>query len=370
MKIVFVSTYLPSTYIGGAEILTELVASELVKEGHEVTIYTGGERQRRFINNLLIVSIPLLKQSLFRTILSPIKSILLKNELESDPNFMDADIIHAVDVDSLSLLISLKDIRKKLCVTIQDYGLICPAGDLFMGLKPCPNYCHNNCGFRCLSSQELTLPIKIYRLVAYRIRKYIRDKVLSNLKYAICVSNFVNQELNKVAPHIKSVVIGNCISEDWFIPGNFKKDIDILYVGRLASYKGVDVLLKAFNQVKTNKQLRLTIIGAGKIEKYNKLHVKLTSNKHLEILGEISHDKVIPYYQRARIVVVPSVWPEPCGRTIIEGMAVGCAVIATNLGGTPESIEDGINGILIPSNNSSKLAEIIKMNCSKELICH
>jgi len=64
------------------------------------------------------------------------------------------------------------------------------------------------------------------------------------------------------------------------------------------------------------------------------------------------------YYQRSTVVVVPSVWPEPCGRVIIEGMFWKGVVVSTSRGGTPELITPQ-NGFLVPSGNSTQLASVI-----------
>jgi len=360
MNIVFISTYLPATYIGGAEILTELVTGELARRGHNVTIYTGGIESTTEASGVRIQRFPILQPKSLRTFLSPARSLAFQHLLQRDPYFIRADIVHAVDIDTLSLLSHWKGIQHRLLATIQDYGMVCPAGDLLYGQKQCPNYCHKNQGFLCLNKRNVSPLEKSHLASVYYIRKHIRDKVLSRLQYTICVSRFVENELLRVAPHINSRVIGNCVSNAWFSSYKKKKDIDILYVGRLVWHKGVDILFRALSEIVKKRRISVYFIGSGDHSGYTQMLMNYGLQECVTLMEAVPHDTILPYYHRAQIVVAPSIWPEPCGRTIIEGMATGCAVVATHTGGTPESIQDGITGILVPPGNYALLSRAIE----------
>ena len=60
--------------------------------------------------------------------------------------------------------------------------------------------------------------------------------------------------------------------------------------------------------------------------------------------------------REAAVLVLPSVTPEPFGRTLVEGMAAGCAVVATAAGGPVDIVEDGVSGVLVAPDNSEALA--------------
>lgn len=78
----------------------------------------------------------------------------------------------------------------------------------------------------------------------------------------------------------------------------------------------------------------------------------------IHFLHAIPFEQMKHYYQRSIVVVVPSVWPEPCGRVIIEGMFWKCVVVSTSRGGTPELIKQQ-NGFLVSPGNSTELAAVI-----------
>ena len=64
-------------------------------------------------------------------------------------------------------------------------------------------------------------------------------------------------------------------------------------------------------------------------------------------------------YRAADVVVVPSVWPEPLSRVLLEAMRIGRPVVATAVGGTPEAVEDGVTGLLVPRQDPEALAKAV-----------
>ncbi len=342
MNIAFVSTHLPSTYLGGAEILTEIVTNELAKQGHRITIYTSGSNYRIFKSRgVTIKTLPELKPKPLRTLLSPIISYRLRKRLQSDSFFISADIVHAVDADTLTLLLYWSGITNKLVATIQDYAMISPVEDI---------------KYNPYSQKYVSNYIKF---IPY-IRKYIRYKILSRLKYAISVSKYIHEKLICAAPHVHSEIIGNALTSDWFKKSNTQRDIDLLYVGRLQWHKGLDILLQALPHIHSKKRLYIYIIGGGNYKYYAQKIMQLQLQHQIKLVNEIPYNKIKHYYNRTKILVVPSIWPEPCGRTIIEGMACGCAVIATQTGGTPESFRHKQHGLLVPPANQESLQQAIQ----------
>lgn len=355
MNLVFITTYVRESFLGGAEVLTSLVATEFARIGINVTVFSGGRRNRWVENGVTMITVPQLLPVSFRTIMSGMRGLSLWNVLSEYPELRQADILHAVDVDTATMLSGWKSVRGKLVVSVQEYGLVCPSSDLLYGCTACPNYCHSGKGFACLQVRGLTGGGKARLAVTYALRKQIRDAALHRLRYAICVSRYVQRQLQLCAPHMTTRVIGNAVPDDWLKEHHTHRNIDVLYVGRLNELKGVDVLLQAVNQL-NKPHLRILMIGDGNQEKYRTLVRRLGLQSSVRFLGTVRFPEMFEYYRRARIVVVPSVWPEPCGRTIIEGMAAGCVVVATDTGGTPESIADGKNGFLVAPGNPSQLA--------------
>ena len=361
MKIILISSLLIPRSIGGIEVLTVLTAKALVKRGHQVTIYTGGPGKTRKENGVFIKEI---KELIFplqlKSFLMPFYSWRLKRRLEKEEGFLKADIINAVDLDSILALSGWERVKEKLVVAIQDYGLVCANGLLLYGNKVCPNYCHQGKGFLCLRKRKISLLKNLYLQLAYRLRKNQRDKRTKYLHQVICVSHFVADKIQKYNPDLKIQIIGNCLPEDWWLVKKPKeKDIDILYVGRMEEFKGTETALIAIKKVLEKKNLKVFFVGAGKVEEYQEKARSMGLGNKVVFTGGVDFQKMQDFYQKAKIVLVPSIWPEPCGRVIIEGMFWGGVVISTNQGGTPELINHDKNGLLVPPGNSQELAKAI-----------
>jgi glycogen(starch) synthase len=76
-------------------------------------------------------------------------------------------------------------------------------------------------------------------------------------------------------------------------------------------------------------------------------------------VGELPHDEVLSLFRSARIVVVPSVWSDPCPTVVLEAMAAGRAVVGAASGGIVDMVVDGVTGVLVPPGDVSALAQAI-----------
>lgn len=141
--------------------------------------------------------------------------------------------------------------------------------------------------------------------------------------------------------------------------GSVAREADVLlFVGQLVRGKGLDVLLKALAVTRCNA--RLIVIGAGKQEgDYRVQCGALGLSNRVSFDGTATGDKLSEYYRRAACVVFPSRAPETFGLIGPEAMSHGTPVIATAVGGIGEWLEDGVNGLTVPSNDAAPLAHAI-----------
>ena len=134
----------------------------------------------------------------------------------------------------------------------------------------------------------------------------------------------------------------------------------ILSVGRLAWRKGFKYLLDAMPDVLTTySDAKLFLVGEGKdkvfLEGYAR---KLGIERSVCFTGKVSNRMLYSLYARAGVYVQPSLY-EPFGITILEAMAMGKPVVATRVGGIPEFVINGVNGLIVDSGNSLALADAI-----------
>lgn len=132
----------------------------------------------------------------------------------------------------------------------------------------------------------------------------------------------------------------------------------ILYMGRLAKEKGVEILIKAIPIIrKSIPDVHVYIAGSGQDEKrLIDLAGKLNLRDSVEFLGFLSGEKKWSYYKSSDVCIVPSIY-ESFGIALLEAMACGKPVVASNVGNVPEVVENGKNGLLFEYGNFNDLAE-------------
>ncbi len=146
--------------------------------------------------------------------------------------------------------------------------------------------------------------------------------------------------------------------ESWRIPevANI-----VLLPGRLTRWKGQGVLIEAMSKIK-RKDVYCVLLGddQGRSEYREELE-SMIHEFHLEDRVRIAEhcDDMVVAYKLASIVVSASTEPEGFGRVAVEGQAMGIPTIATAIGGSKETIIDGVTGWLVPPENPDALAKAI-----------
>jgi len=136
----------------------------------------------------------------------------------------------------------------------------------------------------------------------------------------------------------------------------------LLYIGRLVKNKGLENLLEVFVKIKNdNQNLKLIIIGDGQLYQYIENFVKYHSlEKDVIIKGRLSHDELCYFYNVSSALINIGM-SGGLGNVIVESLASGVPVIASNVGATQEFVnEKSKNGILIDPGNKIQLKEAIQ----------
>ena len=101
--------------------------------------------------------------------------------------------------------------------------------------------------------------------------------------------------------------------------------------------------------------MMIHIVGEGHDEAV--FRKRAGSDPAITFHGFISNDELVSLYRQSHVLVVPSVWYETFGIVIIEGFRYGLPVVASKIGGFPELIDDGENGLLFEAGNAGQLRE-------------
>ena len=135
-----------------------------------------------------------------------------------------------------------------------------------------------------------------------------------------------------------------------------------MYLGRLKDYKNVDIAIKSFAKVvKEYPYARLSIVGTGEMsDELTQLTVQLGLTEQVSFLGKVSEERKMQLLGESWAVLQPS-QVEGWGITVIEANTVGTPVIASRVNGLQDSVVDGNTGILVSLKNVDQFSEAMKL---------
>jgi glycosyltransferase involved in cell wall biosynthesis len=204
-------------------------------------------------------------------------------------------------------------------------------------------------------------------------RTFIRE-ALSLSDNFIAVSRESARQLRDLTDSANISVIPNAIDTSIFnnpdsAAKNNDRTIRLLFVGAVGKLKGERDLIKALailRRRKPNINIKVSFLGYG-AENLKDFCDEQGISELVEHLGAVSLAERVGFYQKADVFVLPT-YAEAMPMSVIEAMAAGLAVITTNVGGIPELIEDGADGILFSPGVVEPLADVISLLLENENI--
>ena len=162
-------------------------------------------------------------------------------------------------------------------------------------------------------------------------------------------------------------VIPNGVDDKLFTPNWDKEELKaqfgiegkvVLYVSRMSYRKGPHVLLNAFSKI---EDATLIMVGAGELLPFLKAQAKfLGIEDRVKFMGYVESATLPRIFGMADVFVLPSITAEAFEIVILEAMASGLPVVATNVGGIPEIIRESESGLLVPPGNELELRNAIE----------
>ncbi len=157
-------------------------------------------------------------------------------------------------------------------------------------------------------------------------------------------------------------IITNGVDTDFFKPTlkTHEKGTQLLYVGRLSSEKGVNVLLDLVAGLDTKEPWRFLIVGDGpdRIKLENKVMAVTTLQDRVRFAGWTKKDKLLQMYGESDVFLLAS-YGEGMSNVILEAMACGLPIVATRVAGSDELVKDGQNGFLFNIGDGNKARDIL-----------
>ena len=183
-------------------------------------------------------------------------------------------------------------------------------------------------------------------------------KEIASIRALIGISNFVNNSFRKLVPSLRDeqcFVLKNGIDTEKFTTRNdekieeyknkfgiSKEDFVVIFAGRLVDEKGALETIKAVKACE-DESIKLLIVGAGFYSSDIVDNYTLELRKEAEAIkdriiftGYIDYDDMPSIYHLGNVAVLPSMWDEPAGMTMVEAVVSGLPLITTNSGGIPE----------------------------------
>ena len=194
---------------------------------------------------------------------------------------------------------------------------------------------------------------RMTQLLAAKFIKPILDWLICQLTNDVLTFYNGSIPFNHQKPYHYTRISSSIQEENLYVQNNdtsLVPPVSFLFVGRLSLEKGLSCLLEAFTSfLAEGIDAVLHIAGSGELEKNIKLQIADLSIGHKVIYhGFIPHDnKLRELYRKCDLLIVPSL-QDQSPKVILEGMANGIPVIATNVGAIPQIIQNGVNGLLIP----------------------
>lgn len=382
MNILFLVKFYEPFDRGGSEWSTHDLAKLLVSRRHKVTILTPnyGAKREEMRDGITIKRFPFLKKlknpkaeitpwwtnNIFWFLYTSIICILQVRREKFD-------VIHIHSNEFLPAAVVVGSITKKPTVaTFRDYQAICSFGFcLWYKKKSCnlKEYLTDDFKFFYENYVQGKNPAKYAVLYVAAIRSWVMTKILfyfaTKIKHKIAVS----EQLSAIfkANGIKKMRI---IHNPVIVHASTRKPkYEIAYIGKFSKGKGVDLLMDLIPEIAHRfSALKFKFVGAGVLEKYLKEKTQMHKLQGKVIFtGRVSHNKAMNIASESSLVVVPSIWPEPLPRSVIETILAGTPVVATKVGGIEEIVKNNIYGILALPNGKSLKTAIIKAMAKRDI---
>lgn len=349
-------------YPRGGDCIYTIELEKLLKEnGHEVAVFSmqhpsnlTSEYSDYFPSHVDFNRRNL--KSLVNLLVRPFGSFEVRkcfNQLVDD---FKPDIIHLNNIHSqLSPIIASLGYRKKIPVvwTLHDYKLVCPAYLLMSEGRLC-EACYEN-RWSVVSKKCIKRNLMASLVAYFEARFWHPAKLTKITDLFISPSGFLKTKMIKGGfAEDKIVVLNNFVNSENLTVDPGTKEEYYCYVGRLSPEKGVDLLLNAAAELPDYK---LKIIGAGPLE--DRL-LSGRENSNVEFLGYKTGKELRTIISGSKFIIVPSNWFENNPLIILESLCLGTPVIGSDIGGIPELIKPGFNGILFTADNTDELRLKIK----------
>ncbi len=344
---------------GGEDVVVRNEKRLLEEHGHKVYTYyrSNKELEKKSIIGKSIL--PFTAIYSFKTA-REVKKIIKDNHI---------DIVHVhntLTMVSPSVFYAAFACKVPVVQTLHNFRMLCPAGSFFRDNVICEE-CVTK-GMKCAVEHKCYRNSKVQTIVSAMIL-WIHRKLGTYKKVNfICLTEFNRQKLldaidkgtkkGKIINSSKVYIKPNFTFAEGIVPNTEKSEEEyFLFAGRVEALKGVDIAIKAFEQI-PDKQLY--IAGDGPMMGEMKKYVNMHNIKNIKFLGYLQKEEMSEKFYHAKAVIMTSQCYEAFAMTIAEAYSYGVPVIAGRVGNMDGMVKDGETGIKFEYNSADDLAEKVQ----------
>ena len=351
MRVLIVHNHYGDHAIGGEGLVVQAEAALLRSYGHDVQVYERSNSE-------------ILRRGLFGQIKS-LGGIGWSGEgyaaVSDEIQAFRPDLMHVHNYKYLlspSVFAAAQHHGVATVLSLHNYRLICPAGQFMRSRVPCED-CLDGFPYRMLYRRcsgwnvvkslcqlHLHLSTKRRGLLTPWVDAYISLTEFGR-------SRFISAGI----PECRIITKSHFVEDPGFQPSGDTCHGSAIYVGRLSREKGVDALIDAWRDI----QYPLKVIGDGPLMS----SLRRIAPRHVRLLGAMSRPDTIEELRESDFLIFPSLVYESFGLVLLEAMALGKPIIATDLGPRREIVADGGTGFLYCPSDRHGL-----QNKSRALIKH
>ncbi len=378
MRVCHVADFLPDLHriAGGAEYAAQRVITNQLHVNFDVSVVTTKNdfpcQLGKVCNHYLV---PTLDNYLHKKITFALKQVFIPYDPLAASSFGSVlkketpDIIHFHNLHYLSLSLLKKAQHHSIpsILSIYDYWLFCPN---FMLLNSNGEICVDGHGSQCVDcfAQNILKKFSRIKRSLFAYRKTLITKLAEKVSHFIVLSHSSrNLLIRHGIPAEKTTVI-----PQYFAPQFVMKDQPsepvlgrLLYAGWIEKRKGLHIVIDALIQLAEKyPDLHLHVAGSTAEQKYQDLlEAEVTDaglSSRVKFMGNLKQEQLQQEMTQAHLVIIPEQWENMSPVILMESMAMKKCVLASNLGGIPEFIEDRVTGLLAEFDDAGKFANQIE----------
>lgn len=337
---------------GGEDVVVRNEKRLLEEHGHKVYTYYRSNAELKEGGKFSKLCVPFTAIYSFKTV-REVKKLIKEYQI---------DIVHVhntLTMVSPSVFYAAFSCHVPIVQTLHNFRMLCPAGSFFRDNVICEECVQG--GLKCAVKHKCYRNSKLQSFVSAAVLKVHRVLGTYRKVNFICLTEFNRNKLLALGDIVdakKIFIKPNFTFAEGIEPSNAPEQEEYyLFAGRVEALKGVDIAIKAFEQIPDRK---LYIAGTGPMMDEMQAYVKEHNIQNVKFLGYLQKEDMTEKFYHAKAVIMTSQCYEAFAMTIAEAYSYGVPVIAGRVGNMEGMVQEGVTGVKFTYNSSSDLAEKVK----------